>query len=98
MAQELFQAIQACRPETFVVAQPFVGNAQRAGVQVAHMGSAPHDSRNQAGALQGLDVFRGRCQRHAERVCQLTDRLFALREPLKHEPTRGVAQGVKNSV
>jgi hypothetical protein len=98
MAQECFQLIQARGPETFIVAKPSVGDAQRAGVQVANVGSAEHLARYQAGALQCLDVLGGSRQRHGERLGQLTDRLLALRESTKHQPTRGVAQCVKDRV
>jgi hypothetical protein len=80
------------------MAQPFVCCAQRAGIEVADMGSARHLSRYQTGAFQHFDVFRSGCQRHAEWLCELPDGLLALHEAMQHHSPRWVTQGVEDSV
>jgi hypothetical protein len=96
--QQRFQPIQAGVPEGLVSPQPFVGCAQRCGIQMAHMDAAKHLARDEAGAFERLDVLGRRRQRHAQRLGQLANGLLALRQAMEHLPPRRVTQGVEDGI
>src|SRR3954469_2933082 len=80
-SQTLLPPVEALLPEATVTPEPVRGVPQPGGLQSrgAELRAAP--ARDQAGALQHLQVLRHRLHAHGERLGQLVHRRLALRQP-----------------
>jgi hypothetical protein len=97
-AKEPFEDIQPAGPEALVGTQPLVGAGKRPRIQSAEMGSPSDFAPNETGRFQHLDVFGGGGKRYGERLGQLADRPFTVRELGQHAAARFIAKGVKYCV
>lgn len=62
------------------------------------MGPPAHFAVNEASVLQGLDVLRGRSERHIEGLCELAYGFLSIGKLAQHPPARDIAKGVKNGI
>jgi len=98
MTEQLGEPLEARIPKAFVAAEPIVGALERPRVDPAVVNPSANGAFHEAGPFQGLDVLRGRGQRHPVGCRQLANRLLALGQPLEHGATRVVAERTEDEV
>src|ERR1700680_169990 len=89
-AQVLVEAVEALFPETLIVLDPFRRVLERSRLEPARPPLCLAPARNQAGALQHLEMFGDRWEAHLERLCQIGHRSLALGETCENRAPGGV--------
>jgi hypothetical protein len=92
------EAIQAFVEKAAVKAEPLVDILQRPRLDPARPPLRRAAARDQAGALQHLEMLGHRRQAHGEGFRQLRHRGFAQSEPRQDGPAGGIGKGRKGSV
>jgi hypothetical protein len=90
--QVLAEAVERALPEAAVPGQPVGGLAERVALQPRRAQLRRAAARDEAGALQDLQVLGDRLQGDREGLGQLVDRRLALGEALQDRPPRGVGE------
>ena len=87
------EAIEPLFPEPAIFLEPVVGFLERARLDPAGPHLRVAAARDQAGALEHLQMLGDRRQAHVERLGELQHRRFAEREPRKDGAPRRVGKG-----
>src|SRR5262245_6850835 len=98
LAQQRIQALEISFPDLAIGLDPRTRLRQRPGFDPPRPALRVLLDRDQARALQHLQVLRDRGLADLERRCQLGDRGLASREPGEDRPARGVGEGHEGGV
>ena len=86
LVEQGVQALEVALPELAVALQPFGGFRERLGLEPARPSLRVAAARDQAGALQHLEVLGDRGLAHRERLGQLRHGRLTRREPGEDRP------------
>src|SRR5436309_9444925 len=85
-------------PQTAIAFQPLGSSPGPLGLEAARPPLRVAAARNQAGALQHLQVLGDRRLAHRERLGQLRDRRLTRRQAGEDRPPRGIGEGREDGV
>jgi hypothetical protein len=98
MAEQLDEPFDPRVPQSLVVAQPVIGACERSRVDAAVMDAPADGAFHEPRSFEGLDVLRGRGERHPIWRRELTHGVFAFGESLEHAPAGLVAECAEDEV
>src|SRR5687768_18252739 len=93
LAKIILQAVETFFPEAAIALQPIVNAFQSLGFDAARAPLRLASARDQAGALQHLEVLGDRRAADVEGLGQLVHRGLAERQPRQDRPARRVGEG-----
>jgi hypothetical protein len=98
MAKKRFQRREAFGPQAFIGAEPFIGVREWFGIELAVVGPSAHAAPDEARLLECLDVLRGGCERHLERLGEFAYGVLLPGEPAEHGAAGRITQRAEDAV